>query len=84
MKKTLILGLEVQVEREDLYLRLRRVAEKLEAILNNPDLTLKAKLRAAAIIASITSAATTVIRDYQIAKLETEIEELESRYERKT
>lgn len=79
MKRICIFELKVNVEREELFSRLKKILEIVERILNDPETSPSMKLRAAEVIAVIAGKANTIIRDYEVEMLEREIEELEAK-----
>lgn len=79
MKKRLyvLFPIDVNLERESLYERLKHCIEFCERILEEPDLDYDVKLKAAAVLAQLASRASKIITDVQLKEIEVRLEGLE-------
>lgn len=86
MKRMLyvLIPIDVNLERESLYDRLKRCIEFCERILEDPSLDYEAKLKTAAVLAQLAFRASKIITEAQLEELERRIEELEKEAERES
>jgi len=70
--------LEVQVEREDLYWRVKKLIETLESKIYARRTKQRERVTATRLLAELVSKASKVLSDYEVEALEREIAELEA------
>lgn len=68
--------IEVTPEREGLYERLKEAVEEVEAILDDPKLHVKHRLRALNVLSSIIKTSSGLLKDVQLDEIEAELREL--------
>lgn len=84
MKKVFILiPLDIRLEREELYGRLKRYIEVCERILENPNIDYEAKLKAATVLAQLTARAGKIITEMQLDEIQEQLLKLEKKMKRK-
>lgn len=79
----ILIPIDIAVEREALFHRLKRYIEVCERILEDPNLEYELKLKAAAVLAQLASRAEKVITDLQLDEIEEWIDELEGKVKRR-
>lgn len=86
MKRRLyiLIPIDINLERESLYGRLKRCIEFCERILEDPSLDYSIKLKAAAVLAQLASRASKIITEMQLEDIERRIEELEEETKRES
>ncbi|MEM1551316.1 MAG: hypothetical protein QXH03_01435 [Candidatus Bathyarchaeia archaeon] len=68
--------LRIQVEREEVYTRLKRLLDKAEFLANNHE-SVKVRLRAMEIVVKIAQFLAGTLKDIQLDEIQSEIERLE-------
>jgi len=79
MKLWVLFPIDVKVERESLYERLKQYIETVERILNDEDVDYETRMKAAGILAQLIGKAAKVITDSQLDEIQSGLEDLRER-----
>ncbi|MEM2791898.1 MAG: hypothetical protein QW099_02495 [Candidatus Bathyarchaeia archaeon] len=73
----ILISIDVSLERESLFERLKRYIEVCERILEDPNVNYETKLKAATVLAQLASRAGKLLTEIQLDDIERRLEELE-------